>query len=142
MRQGKPWPVKQQDTAGCEMNRIKFTHYWDKLNDPVFTTIRSWNKEKEDYYRDCIGQKFLAWKAKNHYPFRLEHGICHAYLTSIQVMEPRELDPDVLRKDVTLNGAVDKGWFNKIWKMDKVIILTFSKGEPKQKILVNVEAWE
>jgi hypothetical protein len=29
------------------MNKIKFTVEWDKLSHPIFTTIRSWNKEKE-----------------------------------------------------------------------------------------------
>jgi len=53
------------------MNKIKFTHVWDKLNDPEFTTIRSWNKEKEDYYRGCIGQEFPAGKSRIHFPISL-----------------------------------------------------------------------
>ena len=45
-------------------NRIKFSYLWDKLNDPEFTTIRSWNTYKEDYYRSRIGQEFQVWKIK------------------------------------------------------------------------------
>ena len=40
------------------MNKIKFTLAWDKLNEPTFTTIRSWNIEKEEYYRSHIGEDF------------------------------------------------------------------------------------
>ena len=50
-------------------NRIKFSLLWDKLKDPEFTTIRSWNMYKEDYYRSRIGQEFQVWKIKEVYPF-------------------------------------------------------------------------
>ena len=114
------------------MNKIKFSYVWDKLNDPEFTTIRSWNKEKEDYYRGCIGQEFQVWKSKETYPFRPEYVICHAYLLYSLVANPEDLDNEMLRKDVSMNGTPDMDWMEKIRKMKKVIVLTFTKAEPKQ----------
>ena len=72
----------EESNGSDEMNKIKFSYVWDKLNDPEFTTIRSWNKEKEDYYRGCIGQEFQVWKSKETYPFRPEYVICHLQLRS------------------------------------------------------------
>ena len=36
----------EESNGSDEMNKIKFSYVWDKLNDPEFTTIRSWTKEK------------------------------------------------------------------------------------------------
>ena len=55
------------------MNKIRFSHVWDKLRDPEFTTIRTWTKEKEEYYKEHTGEEFQVWKAKEAYPFRLEY---------------------------------------------------------------------
>ena len=51
------------------MNKIKFTLAWDKLKDPVFTTIRSWNSDKEDYYRGSMNQEFSVQKVHNPYSY-------------------------------------------------------------------------
>ena len=124
------------------MNRIRFTYMWDKLNDPEFTTIRSWTNEKESYYRDLIGQKFQVWKAYESYPYELDHKLFDAWLLSLRVEETNNIDLSLLSYDVRINGYVWDSWYDKILKMDKAIILSFGKAEPKQRILVNTEEWE
>ena len=121
------------------MNKIKFTHVWDKLNDPQFTTIRSWNQEKEDYYRRCIGQEFQVWKAKEAYPFRLEYVICHAFLRDVLLKNPRDISQAVLRKDVMLDGQIREDWMKRILKYEKVLLLIFSKNEPSQSKMEDME---
>lgn len=118
------------------MNSIKFTHHWDKLRDPKFTTIRSWNDIKERYYKDAIGTEFQVWKAKDRYPFDKEHVMFHAWLQEVKVLKPEEIPITLLERDVQLDGAPDQHWLDKIRKMDKAILLTFSKyPEPLQKTL-------
>ncbi len=107
------------------MNRIKFTHLWDKLTEPEFTTIRSWNPDKEKYYKSLKGQKFQVLKVKTQFSFYPEYTICHAYLSAVQVMDPKEIDINLLRRDVTINGVVNKEWYGKILNMNRVILLTF-----------------
>ena len=117
------------------MNRIKFTHVWDKLSDPVFTTIRTWNKEKEEYYRSHISEEFQVWKAKNVYSFRLEYVICHAFLLDVKHMKSKDIVEATLRKDVSLNGQPNADWIIKIMKNDDVLLLTFSKERKGQQRL-------
>ena len=112
------------------MNKIKFSLLWDKLNDPVFTTIRSWNTEKEDYYRNLIWQKFSVWKIRNVYSFKPEYVICHAYLLEVKVVNPNDLDKAIIEKDVLLNGSVQQDWIKRILKYEKALLLTFSKEDP------------
>jgi hypothetical protein len=115
------------------MNKIKFSYVWDKLNDPQFSTIRSWDKEKEDYYRSRIGQEFQVWKSKGIYPFRLEYVICHAYLLEVQVVDPKNIPLEVLQKDVSLNGNIERTWIDRIMKNKIVILLAFSKKRKGQQ---------
>ena len=116
--------------GGPEMNKIKFSLLWDKLNDPVFTTIRSWNSEKEDYYRNLIWKKFSVWKIRNVYSFKPEYVICHAYLLDVKVVNPNDLDKAIIEKDVLLNGSVQQDWIKRILKYDMALLLTFSKTDP------------
>ena len=109
------------------MNRVKFSLLWDKLNDPVFTTIRSWNIEKEKYYRSHIGEEFSVLKVKNQYSVRPEHVICHAFLVDVKRMKTRDIDKATLEKDVSLNGQPSADWIIKIMKNETVLLLTFSK---------------
>ena len=112
-------------------NRIKFSYLWDKLNDPEFTTIRSWNTYKEDYYRSRIGQEFQVWKIKEVYPFTPQYVIFHAWLEDIDVVKPLTIPTPVLAKDVRLNGQESAKWVKKILKNEKVIVLKFTKAHPK-----------
>ena len=122
-------------------NRIKFSYLWDKLNDPEFTTIRSWNTYKEDYYRSRIGQEFQVWKIKEGYPFTPQYVIFHAWLEDIDVVKPLTIPTQVLAKDVRLNGQESAKWVKKILKNEKVIVLKFTKTHPKgQQRLVVREA--
>ena len=109
------------------MNKIKFTHVWDKLNDPEFTTIRSWNNEKEEYYRSHIGEEFSVLKVKNQYSIRPEYVICHAFLLDVKHMKTKDIDKATLEKDVSLNGQPRADWIIKIMKNETVLLLTFSK---------------
>ena len=109
------------------MNRIKFSLLWDKLNDPVFTTIRSWNIEKEKYYRSHIGEEFSVLKVKNKYSVRPEPVICHAFLLGVKRMKTKDIDKATLEKDVSLNGQPSADWIIKIMKNETVLLLTFSK---------------
>ena len=117
------------------MNSIKFTHLWDKLNDPEFTTIRPWNPAKQVYYASHMGEKFQIWKAKDRYPFRREHVICHAYLIDTQVVDPKNIPLETLQKDVTFNGSIERTWIDRIMKNKTVILLTFLKQRKGQQRL-------
>lgn len=107
------------------MNAIKFTYLWDKLREPSFTTIRSWSKEKEDYYESWLASEFQVWKCQETYPFNREHVLFHAYLADVQVLDTTMIPWDMLLKDVKLNGVPDQKWIDKIQKMHKAIVLTF-----------------
>ena len=123
-------------------NRIKFSLLWDKLNDPEFTTIRSWNTYKEDYYRSRIGQEFQVWKIKEVYPFTPQYVIFHVWLEDIDVVKPLTIHTQVLAKDVRLNGQESAKWVKKILKNEKVIVLKFTKTHPKgQQRLAVREEW-
>ena len=115
------------------MNRIRFSYAWDKLDDPQFSTIRSWNKEKEEYYRSCIGQEFQVWKTRESYPFYREYVICHAFLRDVLIINPRDIRQSVLRKDVMLDGQIREDWMKRILKHDMVLVLLFSKADPLQR---------
>ena len=122
------------------MNKIRFSFLWDKLSEPTFTTIRSWNREKEEYYRGCIGQKFSVWKVKNTYSFRPEYVICHAYLLDARVVNPNDIDKAIIEKDVLLNGTVREDWAKRILGYSMAILLVFSK---TNKILSSEgETWQ
>ena len=124
------------------MNRIKFSYAWDKLRDPVFTTIRPWNSAKEHYYTACIGQEFQVWKAQVKYPFRPEYVICHAWLSDIFSICPQELQQAMLEKDTKLGGEIQRDWLGRILKYEKVLLLIFSKNEPSQSKLEDMEMLE
>lgn len=106
------------------MNRIKFTLEWDKLRDPQFTTIRSWNTEKEAYYRRCIGQEFSILLAKNYWD-RDARKIGSAILKGVAVVEPARLNAGLLSKDVTFNGKIQQEWHDKLIAMPKALLLEF-----------------
>lgn len=119
------------------MNKIRFTQMWDKLNDPVFTTIRSWNTAKEEYYRGLIGEEFQIWKCDENYPFESRYVIFHAWLRHVSVGKPSDLPEFALNHDVLLNGTPDQAWKTKLTKMDKAIILTFSKSSSPSQMLID-----
>ena len=115
--------------------RIKFSHIWDKLAEPEWTTIRSWNEEKEKYYQQQIDKQFTVLYIDKPWPSKNGKLICYAYLRNV-VLIPGQLIPDcVLRKDVTLDGVPQMDWYGKIRKMDKAIMLHFSKSPDSQLTL-------
>ena len=115
--------------------RIKFSHVWDKLAEPEWTTIRSWNEEKEKYYRQQVGKQFTVLYIDKPWPPKNGKLICYAYLRNV-VLSPGQLIPDkILQKDVTLDGTPQMDWYKKIRKMDKAILLHFSRSPCPQQIL-------
>jgi|ABOZ01.1.fsa_nt_gi hypothetical protein len=121
------------------MNKIRFSHVWDKLRDPEFTTIRTWTKEKEDYYHSKVNSHFQVWKSKETYPFRLEYVICRAWLFGAFGMSPADISIATLEKDTTLNGQVQTDWVERFQKQDRVLVLFFSKSKPSQSKLEDIE---
>ena len=120
---------------GPEMNRINFSYVWDKLRDPEFTTIRMWNKEKEEYYRHLMRQRFQVWKNSPKYPFKREYVLCHAWLYDVAVMKPADISITILEKDTTLNGQVQRDWIERFQKQDRVLVLFFTKAIPTQNMI-------
>ena len=117
------------------MNNIKFSHVWDKLRDPEFTTIRTWTKEKEDYYHSKVNSHFQVWKSKETYPFRLEYVICHAWLCGAFGMSLADISIATLEKDTTLNGQVQRDWIERFQQQDRVLVLFFTKAIPTQNMI-------
>ena len=130
--------MKRTGKAGAQVtNKIKFTIEWDKLDNPVFTTIRSWNAAKEKYYGEQIGKEFQVWKCDEKYPFVPRHVVFHAWLSKVFVAKPSDLPDLALNHDVMLNGVPDQKWKTKLTKMDKAIILTFSKSSSPAQTLID-----
>ena len=124
------------------MNRIKFSHLWDKLYEPEFTTIRPWKADKERYYRNLVSEEFQIWKAGESYPFRPEYVLCQAFLEDVVTIDPRDISQELLRKDVTLDGQIQDTWIKRLTKHDMVLILKFSKHRKGQQILTAIEVSE
>jgi hypothetical protein len=124
------------------VNRIKFSHLWDKLYEPEFTTIRPWKADKERYYRNLVSEEFQIWKAGESYPFRPEYVLCQAFLEDVVTIDPRDISQELLRKDVTLDGQIQDTWIKRLMKHDMVLILKFSKPRKGQQILTAMEASE
>ncbi|MEM0134498.1 MAG: hypothetical protein QXU18_04630 [Thermoplasmatales archaeon] len=117
-------------------HKITFSHIWDKFNDPEFTTIRSWNPGKEEYYRSLLGKRFSVLYKENPYSWETGRLICHASLVQLDLVKPSTLPQALLHKDVTLNSTIRNDWLKKLMNMDKAILLSFSKNSvPSQRTL-------
>lgn len=121
------------------MNRIKFSKLWDKLDDPVFTTIRSWNRLKEDYYVSNIGKEFQVCLVKDESDFENVTRLFNAYLTDVKPTTPDKISMDVLERDVTLGGIVEETWLKRVQHYQSVLVLTFSKAPPDKSRIYIVE---
>ncbi len=106
------------------MNRISFTEDWDKLQEPRFTTIRSYRPEKEAYYRELVGKTLILWRKTGRSVWN-GHVIGQATLLSVEVVCPRSLPTWVIHEDVMRGGVMDTGWLNRLMLMDKGLLLTF-----------------
>ena len=109
------------------MNKIKFMVQWDKLSHPIFTTIRSWNIAKEEYYLKQVGSKFQVWMANDTYPFRRRQLLFHAWLADVSVVNIAAIPIATFYQDILFHGAPDNVWKEKLLKMGSGIMLTFSK---------------
>ena len=109
------------------MNGIRFSERWDKLKDERFTTIRSYEERKEEYYSRRLCQEFVLLLAKDRYPAMAQEALGKAVLTDIQVIVPRNLPREVIDRDVTLNGVLSSYWWDRVLSMDKALLLTFER---------------
>ena len=93
-------------------NRIKFSENWDKLARPRFTTIRSYSKEKEEYFRCHIGQPFTILRVKNIWSYigrkignavsvQLARALCASLLSA-----PSKAPPDTIESYGAAGRAV------------------------------------
>ena len=60
---------------------------------------------------------------------------CYAYLRDMQVVSGQLIPNALLQKDVTLAGTPDMDWYHKIRKMDRAILLLFSRSPETQSTL-------
>lgn len=110
------------------MTRIRFIHNWNKkLDNEVFTTIRSWNQEKQDYYEGVLRGKFdVELKGKKR---------SEAILWDVVVCDYKDIDVAILRVDTGLHKKDEiDSLFARFgcYKNDKCILLTF-KNLTKEK---------
>ena len=106
------------------MNRIQFSEDWDKLRSPRFTTIRSYRREKEEYYRSLVGKELLVWRKTGRSAWN-GHKIGTATLLRVEVVEPRRLSAETLWTDTARNGTVDNAWLRRLMEMDRALLLEF-----------------
>jgi hypothetical protein len=106
------------------MNRISFTEDWDKLQEPRFTTIRSYRPEKEAYYRELVGKTLILWRKTGRSVWN-GHVIGQATLLSVEVVRPAGLPADLIRRDVLRGGVVDQEWFKRVCAMENGLLLSF-----------------
>lgn len=104
------------------MNIIKFTHNWNnKLEQQVFTTIRRWNHEKQEYYEQLISEPFdVLLKGTK---------VGVAELHSVQVVEFSQIPKGLIMMDTGLREEHAYDIFSQFGLMtlpnNKAIILTF-----------------
>ncbi len=108
------------------MNQIKFSHNWNgKLDFAVFTTIRTWTQNKEDYYNSLIAHRFeVLLKGKKK---------CIAELQEVEVMEFSDIPSALIMYDTGLPmneaGEVFAQFGLIALPNHKAIILTFKYDE-------------
>ena len=117
------------------MNRIKFSEEWDKLREPRFTTIRSYLREKEEYYRTKVGVEFIILRVPNYWSHRGQK-VGTATLRAVRVVTPRDLPAGDLHRDVLRGGKPDPKWMERLLAMDRALLLEF---ENHTGILAQVE---
>lgn len=104
------------------MNTIQFSHNWNnKLDNNIFTTIRKWTPEKEDFYDRKIGHIFEVQLKNKRYG---DAELIHAEKIDYQDLEYylKILDTGLSEKKeqdgIFQNFGIDTS-------KDKVIVLTF-----------------
>ena len=106
------------------MNGIMFSVEWDKLKEPRFTTIRSYNPKKMSFYEHRVGEDFDLIKTNGRYADR-GHKIGSATLRSARMFEPAKLPAEVLLRDVAYGGKPDQRWLDRLLAMPTAILLEF-----------------
>ena len=103
------------------MNKvIRFSHNWNnKLDNPIFTTIRSSNEAKLKYYKEAIGYGFDVFLKKKKY--------CYAELQQVEEYLFDDIPEGLLMTDTGMEFSDMQQLFANfgIESGDKVLILTF-----------------
>ncbi len=103
--------------------QIKFAHNWNnKLECKLFTTIRNWRKDKEEYYKACIGHIFDVMLSNNK--------IGEAVLRGAFVEDIQDIPVLILMLDTGMTSIPDiLKLFKKFGVEEKVIVLLFERKE-------------
>ena len=100
--------------------QIKFSHNWNnKLDNSIFTTIRSSNPDKLKYYKDLVGYGFdVLLKGKKY---------CYAELQEAEEFLFDEIPDGLIMMDTGMELEDAQQLFGNfgVTYGDKVIILTF-----------------
>ena len=108
---------------------VKFSVEWDKLKHPRFSTIRSWDARKEEWYRSLIGHTVTMLKVQEGRPWAWSgrRKLGEATLLDVEVVVPRSLPSHIIETDILRNGKPDEAWRTKLLAMDKALMLTFER---------------
>ena len=121
------------------MKLIKFSHNWNnKLNNPIFNTIRKSTPEKLKYYKDSVGYGFdVLLKGKKY---------CYAELQEAEEFLFDDVPNGLIMMDTGMDLTDAQQLFSDfgITYGDKIIILTFQRierkdTEPKQEVMEDGE---
>ena len=82
-----------------------------------------------------MGKQFTVLYIDKPWPPRNGRLICYAYLRNVVLIAGQLIPDKILEKDVTLDGTPQMDWYQKIRKMDKAIMLHFSKSPDSQLTL-------
>ena len=107
-----------------ENREIKFSHNWNnKLDNPIFTTIRISNESKLKYYKGAIGCGFNVFLRKKKY--------CYAELQQVEEFLFDNIPEGLLMTDTGMQFSEMQQLFADfgIEYGDKVLILTFERIE-------------
>lgn len=111
-------------TPSPRRQRVKFSEDWDKLRSPRFTTIRTWRREKEEFYRAHVGETFTVLRVPTEWSHR-GHKIGEATLLKVERVVPSALPLALLVEDVRRNGAPVSVWMDRLSRMEDGLLLTF-----------------
>lgn len=116
-------PIESYSSRGPRP-RVKFTADWDKLHQSRFTTIRSWRKETEQFYRLHVGETFNLIRTNREWS-TTGPKIGEATLVSVERVVPAALPAELVADDVRIRGQVDTAWLLKLNRMTDALLLTF-----------------
>ena len=120
--------MSEQEQPAGKLPQIKFEREWDKLSGDSFTTIRSFEEEKARWYRSLVGQVFRVRLVRKPYTWSYgDRTLFRARLTEVKEVRPKDLEPRLLLLDVLYQGTSSGEWLERLLKMDRALLLTFTR---------------